>query len=499
MKKIITTVGTSLFTNYMRKEVRESADFREDNGGYAPIDKEFESLEKVGYPIPNGSDTDFRNLTTIISRDWLNKNRPDASAEISSLHKIAGDEKVEVYLLATETALSVAACRLIRDYLKSEHNKAQDKFDKVYFVEGEHIIEGLQVKDAARFKSVGLQKLIERIKKINESGDAVLNISGGYKALIPVMTVMGQLYDMDVKYLYEDSEKLIEVGSLPIDYDWHKVEEYYDFLNFEGIGVHQDINKFPQIRDQMVSEKVIEKIGTTDKYQKTILGTMLSEFATEKLPTALEVMGFYVELKILEYYSKKKYISKDSKEFLFPSLREKEEINHLMAHIENPKTPINPASGKHVVNREIDLFVFSNPKDQRTTFQHMEGEFVTFECKPLRKFKDAVIQSYGQLLNFKKNPKEHCILVYNEKDFKSTEEQNLNFIRQQLSNSISYNDEMVNDVKLAFKEKGIALRLFFCPIVRNQVIKKGMPSKRKSSEYLDFISKTITIKEYENF
>jgi CRISPR/Cas system-associated protein Csm6 len=496
IKKIITTVGTSLFTNFMRKEVRESAEFRND---YKSIDDEFHRLESIGYPVPDTSKTDVETLTRLIKDYWLDKNRPDASAEISSLLKIAGTEKVEVYLLATETALSVAACRLIRDYLKSDLNAGKDKFSEVHFVENEHIIEGLQVNDATRFKSVGLQKLIYRINKINESGDAVLNISGGYKALIPVITIMGQLYDMDVKYLYEDSEKLIEVGSLPIDYDWHKVEEYYDFLNFEGTGVHNDINKFPQVRDQMVSEKVIEKIGATDKYQKTILGTMLSEFAREKLPTALEVMGFYVELKILEYYSKKKYISKDSKEFLYPSLREKEEINHLMAHIENPKTPINPASGKHVVNREIDLFVFSNPKDQRTTFEHMEGDFVTFECKALRKFKDAVIQSYGQLLNFKKNPKEHCILVYNEKDFRSTEEQNLNFIGQQLSNSISYNDELVNYVKLAFKEKGIALRLFFCPIVRNQVIKKGTPSKRKSSEYLDFISKTITIQEYENF
>jgi hypothetical protein len=480
----------------MKKEVRESDEYRDD---YTSIDNLFQRLEKVGYPVSKDSETDFDEIKKTVRTYWLDKYRPEASAEISSLLKIAGIEKIEVYLLATETALSVAACQLIREYLMSDKNTAKDLFLEVHFVEREDVIKGLQVHNADRFKSEGLQKLIGRIKQVNESGRTVLNISGGYKALIPVMTIMGQLNEMNVQYLYEDSENLIEVGSLPVDFDWHKVEEYYDFLNFSGVEVHLDINKFPDIRDQMVSEKVIEQIGSTGKYQKTILGTMLTEFASEKLPTALEVMGYYVELKMLEYYSKKKYTSKDGTEFLFPSLRSKEELNHLMEHKENPKTPINLASGKHVVNREIDLFIFSNPLDQRTTFQHLNGDFVTFECKPLKRFMDAIIQSYGQLINFKKKPKEHCILVYNELDFKFTNEKNMQVIRQTLSSSISSDSQLVTDVKSAFKEEDIVLRLFFCPIVRNQVVKKGPSSQRKSSEYLDFINQTITIQEYENF
>jgi hypothetical protein len=170
-----------------------------------------------------------------------------------------------------------------------------------------------------------------------------------------------------------------------------------------------------------------------------------------------------------------------------------------MEHNENPKTLINPSSGKHVVNTEIDLFIFSNPLDQRTTFQHLKGDFVTFECKPLKRLRDAVIQSYGLLLNFKKKPKEHCILVYNELDFKFSKEKNMEHIQKRLSYSISSNSQLITDVKSAFKEKGIVLRLFFCPIVRNQVVKKGPSSQRKSSEYLDFINQTITIQEYENF
>ena len=112
---------------------------------------------------------------------------------------------------------------------------------------------------------------------------------------------------------------------------------------------------------------------------------------------------------------------------------------------------------------------------------------------------DAIIQSYGQLINFKKKPKEHCILVYNELDFKFTKEKNMQVIRQTLSSSISSDSQLVTDVKSAFKEEDIVLRLFFCPIVRNQVVKKGPSSQRKSSEYLDFINQTITIQEYENF
>ena len=397
------------------------------------------------------------------------------------------------------------AANIIHDSIFPNIANADIKVVEVYPVKN------LQVKTAKEFENQGFNALLKKVKGIKnlatgftESGEAVqnfndnnfkdilINISGGYKAIIPVMTIIGQLEDIAVTYLHEESNEVITIGSLPLDFDWHKVEEYYDFLNFANLDVHNDINNYTEIRDEMIREKVITKISNhPPQYQKTIVGSLIKDFASEKLPTAFEVMGFYVELKLLEFYSKKEFLTKDNTKFLFPSMREKTEIDNLMNNFQNPLT--------YKVNREIDLFIFEESSDQRTNFQTLNGRFVTFECKPLKRLLGAILQSNGQLLNFKKKPKEHCIIVYDEMDYKIDVNPNLQRIERSLSKQIQDNQVVINQVKTAFQNKGIELRLFYCPIVRNQVIKKGAQSKRKSSEYLDFMSSTITVKEFENF
>lgn len=299
MKKVITTVGTSLFTNYMKEEVKESEEF--DFGGRynEPIDGKnglFRTFDSMGFPLDDDN-RDFEDLKSIIQRRWLNKFRQDASAEISSLFKIAEHDDIEVHLLATETALSFAACELIKAYLQSDYNQLKSKFKNIYF-DREYVVKGLQVKDAGIFQDNGFINLVEKIIQIKDGYEnTVLNISGGYKALIPPLTLLAQLEKMPLFYIYEDSNVPIETGVLPIDFDWSFIENYVELINKDGKRKNEENNE----KLQILREK---KLVYPDNYDLTILGQLIRKYSNTASPFTLTIFGYFIEYKLFEYYLK---------------------------------------------------------------------------------------------------------------------------------------------------------------------------------------------------
>ncbi|MEZ4955203.1 MAG: CRISPR-associated ring nuclease [Saprospiraceae bacterium] len=304
MKRVITTVGTSVFTNYSKEEVKESEEFGYGQNYDEPIDGKdgvFKKLESVDSPVPDKSKRDFNNIKDIIRRRWLNKYRPNASAEISSLIKIAEDEEdsIEVYLLATETALSVAACELIKEYLESEFNEQKERFLAAHFDVNEHMIKGLQVTDIDKFQNEGFQNLVDQIIKVKEENEnTILNISGGYKGLIPPLTIVSQLYEIPLYYLYEDSNNPIEIGTLPIGYDWFAIERF-------SIQLHKtsQARKNPKVKET-VDEMMSFKLVNPDNFELTIFGELLKSYLKRQStpPLSGTMMGYFVEHKLYKYF-----------------------------------------------------------------------------------------------------------------------------------------------------------------------------------------------------
>lgn len=212
MIKVITTVGTSLFTNYMRKEVQKYWQDKADSDAIIQnfnIETNYKSLLKE----QNGERA--KNATkTAIDRYWLNGietyvneegdlectninglNR-HCCAEVQTLLAIANKNEYEgepfcVYLLCTNTTLSKLAAKIIAEIDFAPvanitfHCFGDDKFFP---------IEGLQVKDAETFRDAGFINLIDKVVAIKgEDTSTILNISGGYKALIPPLTLLAQL------------------------------------------------------------------------------------------------------------------------------------------------------------------------------------------------------------------------------------------------------------------------------------------------------------------
>lgn len=229
-KRVITTVGTSLFTNYMKDEVKESPEFKEK--GYKSINEIYKRLENEEIGV------DTRDLEDIIKKFWLDKFRPKASAEIESLIEISkiDESSLEVHLYSSDTALSKTAADLLKEYLNESYPQ-----DKIKIIEIK-VISGLKVNDFDRFKSEGVIGLFKEINKdiIDENYAAyvAINITGGYKATIPYLTIIGQINNIPIYYIFEDSGKLIKFPPLPITFDYGFIGRYLS--NFEELTNMQE-------------------------------------------------------------------------------------------------------------------------------------------------------------------------------------------------------------------------------------------------------------------
>ena len=109
---------------------------------------------------------------------------------------------IKVHFMATDTILSSLSAEIVAKYLGNK--KIETNFDKE-----RDVIRDLQIEDAKEFEKNGLVNLVDRVYRIiNEQyyENIILNITGGYKAIIPYMTIMGQVNNIPIYYIFEDTE-----------------------------------------------------------------------------------------------------------------------------------------------------------------------------------------------------------------------------------------------------------------------------------------------------
>ncbi|MGB7518600.1 MAG: putative CRISPR-associated protein, partial [Spirulinaceae cyanobacterium] len=176
MKTIITTTGTSLLSNARRILGQEKAE----------------------------NDDELRHLFTRLGAE-------KASAETNSLLKI-GTPKDQVILLHTNTPEGTRCCQLIEQYLQGKSwKKVQSR--QLSLEENE-----------AQFERQGLRELVNTlIDEINkaqrQSTEVVINATGGFKAQIAYTTMVGMIFQVPVKYIYQNFEQPITFPTLPVSWN----------------------------------------------------------------------------------------------------------------------------------------------------------------------------------------------------------------------------------------------------------------------------------------
>lgn len=137
------------------------------------------------------------------------KELPRVSAEINSLLKMGLTEADRVVLLATETIDGKLCAELVQRLLRNRNLCAAVEIK---------VIQGLQAQDGTRFRQEGLKNLMAYIARF-ENDDVVFNPTGGFKSVVPYVTLAGMLFNRPVRYIHEYSDDLITLVNIPITVD----------------------------------------------------------------------------------------------------------------------------------------------------------------------------------------------------------------------------------------------------------------------------------------
>lgn len=266
MKHIITIVGTSLFTNYMQPEVGRILDKKYNDISYYlkrygnyPADRliDKKKAQEMNSPRNKIEETIKKKWLTGIERvrrdgqwEWKTGNNKssniDASAEITSIRKIIDDlkENIEVHLITTDTVSSVIAAGIIAGFLPEIIPGIKVHYQQEIYKGGEKagsVCADLQVTDRDKFARDGLRRLVDKVDWLVASlgkENLAINITGGYKAVIPYLTIIAQIYNLPIYYVFEDTDSLLKIPHIPIDVDWNIFNKYTDEFNIldkEGI------------------------------------------------------------------------------------------------------------------------------------------------------------------------------------------------------------------------------------------------------------------------
>jgi len=305
--KIITTVGTSIFENFRKDKINKN-----DNAFQTHFEKvrdDFSTYDKWDQCKSRREHLEGK------IQNWYSQ-KADASAEIASILKIVGldkpeelQEKVEIILLATDTVLSKLACDLIYEWFSPYENFQFPECEiknKNYTVDGKgFVIENLRISKNEDYEQ-GFMRLIEVLDDLDLKPTDVLNITGGYKAIIPILTIYGQLKNIPLKYIYNEQElgetDLIKLsGDLPIGFDWLKTELYGHLLNSDALNMY-DTNSLEY--DELEKLKIVKKATVKKKIKVTLsfLGEMLKKYLERESPKSPNIIGDFAEYKILEYF-----------------------------------------------------------------------------------------------------------------------------------------------------------------------------------------------------
>ncbi len=309
--KVITLVGTSIFENFFESHQSSGAKplykrIKKDNPSFESWSKWEKKLSPFKIEI----------------KKWA-KDKSDASAEIKSFLKIKeelNEDKLTIYLLATDTVLSPLAAEIIKEWFEGKEG-FEIYFEKEY---GKDIIKNLQVKNSKDFEEQGLMNLFERIEKIiDKPENTIFNITGGYKAVVPFLTFYAQIYKVPACYIFEDEKELLWLPQLPIEVDFELVEE--NFLAFEAIKPEKSMKNLPSkekfleylSNNKTIAEKIFEKLKNiklitiqNEKVKLTVYGRLLYNKFKNKATEYQKLKSTFIELKLFEYFHKK-YLDKE--------------------------------------------------------------------------------------------------------------------------------------------------------------------------------------------
>lgn len=234
MTVIITPVGTSLFVNG-----------RKENSYIGDLFDAIEDEPESNWDGCTDYTTQLRNeCVQFIEEKILRGEGESASAELQSnaviiKDKLKNEDEIKVHLLASDTIASCLAAEILKDHINSLDegvfgNNVTAIFNRDLQDTEIDVISNLQITNATNFSQDGIPNLFHRINQIWEpigSENLSINITGGYGATLPYLTLFAQLKQVPLYYNFEKvPDKLVEIPQAPLAIDWGLIERYSNVL-----------------------------------------------------------------------------------------------------------------------------------------------------------------------------------------------------------------------------------------------------------------------------
>jgi putative CRISPR-associated protein (TIGR02619 family) len=140
-------------------------------------------------------------------------------AETNGLARADCGPHDQVSILASDTPDGLASAEAVAKVVA-------DMLGPVARVRG---VKGLQVSEAGSFRQSGIRNLIDIVlrevqtARIGGIDPIVFNVTGGFKGVVPYLTVLGMLNDIETIYVYDFSEILIRLPPLPLRFDRERI------------------------------------------------------------------------------------------------------------------------------------------------------------------------------------------------------------------------------------------------------------------------------------
>ncbi|MFP4600449.1 MAG: hypothetical protein ACLFVJ_19500, partial [Persicimonas sp.] len=223
---IFANVGTSIIGNFIRRAPSDEVDELSAN-----LDDVNDQITDAHELEASGHDTPGAVLVDPLV-EWARKEGSSASAELNSTLKIVDDlgtneKPVIIHLFATDTVDGMVSARAVRTVLEATFTTSSISV---------HRVGGLQVDDGSTFTRFGLPTYVEEIYKwLRRSPPAsfrrIFNPTGGFKSVVPYLTLIAMLEGAETRYIYERSEDLLELRPLPISFDESLIERALPVLD----------------------------------------------------------------------------------------------------------------------------------------------------------------------------------------------------------------------------------------------------------------------------
>lgn len=310
---------------------------------------------------------------------WVKKSKETpnymACAELRSLYHYFKNcrqrrQRVFLHLIATDTDISEFAASIIGE-------KMMEWFPRI-FTEQEYIhvkrIASVKISDSRLLLEEGFGNLLQYISDIQEStrgkSRMVLDMTGGFKGLVPLMSLIAQLVSGNLLYNFEFGKdgkdcSLMEIPSVNIHFLWDYLENYGPLLDriFESrnhsIQLHLKEEEIKIIEEELLPVQICQI--EDGQYKVGPLWRFLGHWIKQRTLASRSILGLFMESKFFEYL-----VEENWKEYTIVKHSHYPFNKELDLFMENPTEKIKDSNQNKWIWGEVKSFNGIRRADFRT-------------------------------------------------------------------------------------------------------------------------------------